>query len=221
MALFGALPSSAAQADGGVEGLDAAASGVDWVKVKSDGAAFAYNKATQGRDGTNIAFGELNNGASKAGLFHGAYHVAAPDASSGRDQANFFVDHGGIWPAEDGHGLPGAILLRDGTKANKCYGLDASSMVSWLKEFSNTYRTRSTDRAPVIATTAQWWKNCTDDSADFGAVNPLWLLHSAGSADLPVGWKASTITQDKVSGANRGADRFNGNQELLEQFANG
>lgn len=221
VALIGLPPTSTAQADSGVEGIDAATSGVDWAKAQRDGAAFAYIKATQGRDGTNAAFAELINGAATARLFHGAYHVAAPDASSGRDQANHFVDHGGSWPAEDGRTLPGAILLRDDTKAGKCYGLDASSMVSWLKEFSNTYRTRSEDRAPIIATTAQWWQNCTADSADFGQVNDLWLLHSTGSVEMLAGWTAGTFTQEKVAGPNRGTDRFNGDGPTLQRFANG
>lgn len=220
VALVGLLPSSTAQADSGVEGIDAAAAGVDWAKVKSQGVAFAYSKATLGRDGTNPAFPELNKGATDAGLFHGAYHVAAPDESRGMDQANFFFDHGGNWTADDGKTLPGAILLRDSAKADKCYGLAPAAMVDWLIEFSNVYHTRTNTRVPVIATTAAWWQKCTDDSPAFRTTNPLWQLHSTGSADaLPAGWTAGTITQYKVAGPNRGTDRFDGDQAALELFA--
>ncbi|MFI6172761.1 GH25 family lysozyme [Nocardia sp. NPDC051052] len=220
VALVGLLPSSVARADSVVEGIDVAAAGVDWAGVQSKGAAFAYIKATQGRDGVNAAFAELISGATTNGLFHGAFHVAAPDTSNGVDQANYFVDHGGVWTPDDDHTLPGAILLQGKGKAHECYGLDPAAMVRWLKDFSNTYRTRSADRPPVIATTVEWWKTCTGDSGDFGSVNPLWILHSAGSADaLPAGWLFSTITQYKVSGPNRGMDKFAGDQAALKQFA--
>ncbi|MFI6995887.1 GH25 family lysozyme [Nocardia sp. NPDC050175] len=226
VALVGLLPPSTARADSVVEGLDVATSGVVWADVKNKGVAFTYMKATQGRDSANPAFSELNNGATAAGLFHGGYHVAAPDASAGRDQANFFVDHAGIRvvgsenDANDVKTLPGAILLRDGAKTNKCYGLSPQQMVEWLKEFSNTYNTRSKGWRPVIATTADWWKTCTGDSGEFGSTNYLWLLHSASSADeLPTAWSVGTIAQYKVAGPNKGADRFNGDEAALEKFA--
>ncbi|WP_433665311.1 GH25 family lysozyme [Nocardia sp. CA-128927] len=207
------LPSSTARAASAVEGIDVAGSTVDWVGVKAKGVVFAYIKATEGRSASS-AFGRLNSGVTSTDLFHGAYHVPVADAGSAVDQANYFVDHGGAWTAEGGHTLPGAVLLQD----KKCFGISPEAMVRWLKDFSNTYRTRS-QRPPVIATTTEWWQDCTGNSADFGSVNPLWTLHSGSSADpVHTDW-TDTFTQYAVSGANRGADRFNGDQAALERFA--
>ncbi|MFD6156047.1 GH25 family lysozyme [Nocardia sp. NPDC060256] len=221
VALVGLLPSSTAGADSTVDGMDVSDSTVDWAGVKAKGVAFAYIKATQGRAGTNSAYAGLFGSAPKADLFLGAYHVAAPDEGPGRDQANFFVDHGGAWSASDDKTLPGAVLLQDNPKKPKpdCYGLSPEAMVSWVKEFSNTYDTR-THRRPVIATTTDWWKKCTADSTVFGGSNPLWILHYRESADsLPAGWSLYVFAQYTASGAKPGADRFNGNQSVLEQFA--
>ncbi|MEU7142024.1 GH25 family lysozyme [Nocardia sp. NPDC046473] len=218
VALVGLLPSSTAQADSSVEGIDVAGSQVNWDGVKAKGVAFAYIKATQGRDGISPDFGGLNAGATGAGLFHGAYHIAAPNLSNGMDQANHFVDHGGISSPEDGRTLPGAIVLQDGPKKDKCYGIDVKAMVSWLSMFDNTYSNRSKGSHPVIATTADWWKTCTGDSAGFRA-NPLWLLHSADSAEeLPAGWQAYTLAQYAVSGSKQGKDKFNGSSDTLKEF---
>lgn len=218
VALVGLSPSSAARADNGIDGIDVEAAGVNWANVKKN-AAFSYAKATDGRDGVNTAFIQLNDAATKAGLFHGAYHVAAPDLSNGMDQANHFVEHGGGGStAADKRTMPGAIVLRDGSTTNKCYGLDATAMVSWLAMFDNTYVNRSNGPHPVIATTAEWWKSCTGDSRAFGA-NPLWLLHSADSAEeLPAGWQAYTLMQYEVSGSKQGKDKFNGSKDTLNNF---
>ncbi|PXX58846.1 glycosyl hydrolase family 25 [Nocardia tenerifensis] len=215
LVLLGLLPASAARADSEIEGVDVSDGTVDWVSGHAKGGAFAYLEATQGKSGVNSAFDRLTLGATTAGLYHGAYHVAAPGASRGMDQANFFVDHGGAWKAEDGRTLPGAIVLQE---KSKCDGLEPAAMVAWLKEFSNTYRTRTT-RAPVIATTSAWWKTCTDDSVDFGAVNPLWILHPGKSTGpLPAGWKSYALWRYAAAGA-KGSDRLNGDEAALEQFA--
>ncbi|MFE9581888.1 GH25 family lysozyme [Nocardia sp. NPDC006044] len=217
VALVGLSPSSAARADSVIEGVDVESTGVNWATVKKN-AAFAYVKATDGRDGVNAAFAQLNDAASKAGLFHGAYHVAAPDLSNGMDQANHFFDHGGGPTAADNRTMPGAVVLRDGAKTDKCYGLDATAMVSWLAMFDNTYINRSKGPHPVIATTAEWWKTCTGGSHDFGA-NPLWLLHSADSTEqLPAGWQAYALLQYEVSGSKQGKDKFNGSKDTLANF---
>ncbi|WP_191094350.1 GH25 family lysozyme [Nocardia colli] len=219
VALVGLLPSSAARADISIKGIDVAAGGVNWAAVQKEGAAFAYLEATEGRDHVNAPFDELITGASKAGLFHGAYHVAAPDLSNGMDQANYFVEHGGGGStAADQRTMPGAIVLRDGSKTDKCYGLDPTAMVSWLAMFDNTYINRAKGPHPVIATTAEWWKTCTGDSHAFGA-NPLWLLHSADTAEqLPGGWQAYALVQYEVSGSKRGKDKFNGSKDTLNNF---
>ena len=61
-------------------------------------------------------------------------------------------------------------------------------MVSWIRDFSNTYQSR-TGRYPVIYTTTDWWRTCTGNSAAFGSTNPLWIARYASSVGtLPAGW---------------------------------
>ena len=101
-----------------------------------------------------------------------------------------------------GRTLPGAIDLEAG-----CYGLSPAAMVNWIRDFSNTYHSR-TSRYPgnfsplrlahhsvspwtsVIYTTTSWWETCTGNSAAFGSNNPLWIARWASSiGKLPAGWR--------------------------------
>ena len=87
-------------------------------------------------------------------------------------------------------------------------------MVSWIRDFSNTYHSstgvypgESPRRDPctaevdarsilthimgrtVIYTTTDWWKTCTGNSAAFASTNPLWIARYASSiGTLPAGW---------------------------------
>ncbi|KAF8266534.1 glycoside hydrolase superfamily [Lactarius quietus] len=96
-------------------------------------------------------------GATNNKIIRGAYHFAHPGTSTGAAQADYFLAHGGGWSA-DGITLPGALDLE-----GDCSNLSAAEMVSWIKDFSNTYHSK-TKRYPVIYTTTSWWKGCTGNS---------------------------------------------------------
>ncbi|NED84860.1 lysozyme, partial [Streptomyces sp. SID11233] len=69
----------------------------------------------------------------------------------------------------------------------------ASAMVSWIKDFANTYKAR-TGRDVVIYTATSWWQSCTGNSAAFGSTNPLWVARYASSVGtLPAGWGFYTM----------------------------
>ncbi|KIK94992.1 glycoside hydrolase family 25 protein [Paxillus rubicundulus Ve08.2h10] len=89
---------------------------IDWTTVNNRLLFSAY---------INPYFSSQYTGATKAGLIRGGYHFAHPDSSSGAAQAKYFLAHGD-------HGA-------------ECYGLTASAVVSWAKDFSNTYKA-ATDR---------------------------------------------------------------------------
>jgi len=194
---------------------------VNWSNVKSSGVAFVFIKATEGTTFKSSSFSSQYTGATKAGLIRGAYHFAHPDSSSGATQANFFLDHGGGWSA-DGITLPGVLDIEYNPSGNECYGLSHAAMVSWVKDFSNTYHSK-TKRYPIIYTTTDWWKTCTGNSAAFGATNPLWIAHFATSiGPLPAGWSFTTLWQHATSGANPGdQDIFNGDLAGLKRMAKG
>lgn len=148
-----------------------------------------------------------DSGATNAGLIRGSYHFARPDVSSGATQANYFLANGGGWSA-DGITLPGALDIEctyshfaraypilngvrtDNPYGATCYGLSQSAMVAWIKDFSNTYHSK-TGRYPVIYTTTDWWKTCTGNASGFQNDNPLWIARYASSiGELPAGYSS-------------------------------
>ncbi|MEU4891495.1 lysozyme [Streptomyces sp. NPDC044780] len=206
-----------------VEGVDVSShqGNVAWATLWSSGVRFAYVKATEGTSYTNPYFAQQYNGSYNVGMIRGAYHFALPDNSSGAAQANYFVDHGGGW-SKDGKTLPGALDMEYNPYGATCYGLSASAMVNWVKDFSNTYKAR-TGRDPVIYTSTSWWKSCTGNSAAFGSINPLWIPRYGSSVgELPAGWGFHTIWQYTSSGATVGDhNKFNGAMDRLQALANG
>ncbi|KAG8724043.1 hypothetical protein FRC09_000644 [Ceratobasidium sp. 395] len=191
---------------------------IDMVAQKRAGIAFAYVKATEGTTFRNPRFSKQYTGAYNAGIIHGAYHFARPDHSSGTAQAEFFLKHGGNWSA-DGKTLPGMLDMEYGPKGKTCWGLSASRMVAWVKEFSDYYHSK-TGRYPTIYTGTNWWKTCTGNSAAFGKTNPLDVAHYASSVGpLPAGWTHWTFWQYTSKPFDH--DYFNGDQAALVRFAKG
>jgi GH25 family lysozyme M1 (1,4-beta-N-acetylmuramidase) len=193
---------------------------VDWAQVRSNGAQFAYSKATEGTSYKNPYFGQQYNGSYNVGMVRGAYHFATPNTSSGPAQADFFVANGGGWSA-DNHTTPGMVDLEYNPYGSTCYGLNQSQMADWMGSFSNEYHAL-TGRWPAFYTTTDWWKTCTGNNPGFGA-NPLWIANwSSSPFPLPNGWSNWTIWQYADSGIYPGdQDSFNGNYNQLVSFANG
>ncbi|KAK1182099.1 lysozyme [Streptomyces sp. NBS 14/10] len=206
-----------------VEGVDVSShqGNVAWATLWSSGVRFAYVKATEGTTYTNPYFSQQYNGSYNVGMIRGSYHFALPDNSSGAAQATYFVNHGGGW-SKDGKTLPGALDMEYNPYGATCYGKSASAMVSWIKDFSNTYKSL-TGRDPVIYTSTSWWKSCTGNSSAFGGVNPLWIPRYGSSVgELPAGWGFHTIWQYTSSGATVGDhNKFNGAIDRVQALANG
>ncbi|KAL1659853.1 glycoside hydrolase family 25 protein [Schizophyllum commune] len=185
---------------------------VDWAKAKSNSVSFAYIKATEGTTFKSSSFSSQYTGATNAGIIRGAYHFARPDTSSGAAQAKFFASNGGGWSA-DGITLPGALDMEYNPYGSTCYGLSQSAMVSWIKDFSDTYH----------SVTKSWWTTCTGNSAAFAKNSPLWVARYASSVGaLPAGWTYHTFWQYADSGSNPGdQDVFNGDAAGLKRLASG
>ncbi|WP_371484742.1 lysozyme [Kitasatospora sp. NBC_00315] len=194
---------------------------VDWGAAISNGARFAYLKATEGTTYTNPYFYGQSGGSFAAGVIRGAYHFALPNTSGGAAQANWFVDHGGGW-TPDGLTLPPALDIEYNPYGASCYGLSQSAMVGWIREFSDTVHSR-TGRYPMIYTTTAWWSSCTGNDSGFGATNPLWVARYASAVGaLPAGWGFQTIWQYADSGSLPGdQDYFNGAYDRVQAIANG
>ncbi|KZW01519.1 hypothetical protein EXIGLDRAFT_666250 [Exidia glandulosa HHB12029] len=195
---------------------------INWATVKANGISFAYIKATEGTTYTSPSFSSQYTGSYNQNITRGAYHFAHPNSSSGATQANYFLAHGGGWSA-DGRTLPGALDIEYNPSGATCYGLSQAAMVSWIKDFSNTYQAKTT-RFPVIYTTTDWWTQCTGNSAAFASTNPLWLARYASSVGtLPAGWSYETFWQhsDNASPNPGDADIFNGDAAGLARMAKG
>ncbi|MEV0322176.1 lysozyme [Streptomyces sp. NPDC050658] len=195
---------------------------VNWQKAKSKGARFVYVKATESHTYRNPYFKQQYNGSRNAGLVRGAYHFAVPNKSSGKKQAAYFMNHGGRWRA-DGWTLPPALDIEHNPySSRKCYGLSKSSMVNWIKSFSNEVK-RQTGRRPVIYTTTKWWNDCTGGSRAFASNHALWLARWSSSAgSMPKGWSYWTFWQYDNSGSLPGDQNlFNGSKSQLKRFARG
>ncbi len=206
----------------GLPGLDVSSyqGNVNWSSVKSNGAQFAYIKATEGTSYQNPYFAQQYVGSYNVGLIRGAYHFATPNTSSGAAQADYFAAHGGAWSA-DHHTLPGALDIEYNPYGATCYGLSQAAMRSWIHAFVNEYHAK-TGRWAVIYTTTDWWTQCTgNNDATFAQNDPLWIArYSSSAGTLPYGWSFYTFWQYADSGTFPGdQDVFNGSAARLLALA--
>jgi GH25 family lysozyme M1 (1,4-beta-N-acetylmuramidase) len=194
---------------------------VNWSSAWTNGAKFAYVKATEGTSYTNPYFAQQYNGSYNVGMIRGAYHFALPDVSSGAAQADYFVAHGGGWSG-DGRTLPGALDIEYNPYGATCYGKSATAMVSWIQDFSSEYHAK-TGRYPTIYSSTSWWTQCTGNSSAFGATNALWIArYNTAVGTLPAGWGIQSIWQYADSGTFPGdQDRFNGALDRVQAYAKG
>lgn len=186
----------------------------------ANGAKFVVIKATEGTSYVNPYFSSQYNGATNAGLIRGAYHFAHPDRSSGAAQATYFLQHGGGWSG-DGRTLPGSLDLESSSGSATCYGLSQSAMVSWIKDFGNTYHA-STGRYPTLYCSPGWWNQCVNSGA-FASDFALWVAnYGVSSPKIPNGFSYYSFWQYADSGTYDGdQDVWNGSLDSLKTFARG
>ncbi|MET9701996.1 lysozyme [Streptomyces griseus] len=210
----------------GVQGIDVShwQGAINWGSVKAAGIAFAYMKATEGTSFKDSRFSANYTGSYNAGLIRGAYHFARPDVSNGATQAGYFASNGGGW-SKDGKTLPGVLDIEHNPYGAMCYGLSTTQMRTWINDFYNTYKARTT-RDVVIYTTASWWNTCTGSWTGMSAKSPLWVAHwGTSSPNIPAGFPTWTIWQytatGRVSGVSGDVDRnkFNGSPARLQALA--
>ncbi|KAI0453968.1 glycoside hydrolase family 25 protein [Xylaria acuta] len=200
-----------------VQGFDIShyQSSVNFAAAYSAGARFVIIKATEGTTYIDPSFSSHYGGATNAGFIRGGYHFAHLDSSSGATQANYFLAHGGGWSG-DGITLPGMLDLE-----GSCV-LSASATVAWIKDFSNTYHSK-TGVYPLLYTNPSWWSSCTGNSNAFINTNPLVLARYSSSAGTPPGgWPYYTIWQYNDAYSYGGdSDVFNGDMAGLLRLAKG
>ncbi|KAL9932550.1 hypothetical protein V8E36_008667 [Tilletia maclaganii] len=224
VALVAGAPAVVKRAPDGIPGFDVSGyqGEVDMQAQYDNGARWVYIKATESTDYYSSSFSSQYDGATSAGLIRGAYHFAHPDSSSGADQANYFIENGGNWSA-NGITLPGALDIEYNPDGDTCYGLSASSMVSWIQDFGDTYNSK-TGRYPTIYSTADWWRTCTGDSTAFSTTNALWIAqYNDEVTSVPGSWPYYTFWQYSSDQTPYPGDEdvFNGTLEGLQRYAKG
>ena len=207
----------------GIQGLDVSShqSSVAWSTQYSMGARFAYVKASEGTTYLSPTFTSQYSGARSVGMMRGAYHFALPSISTGAVQADYFVNNGGGW-SPDGMTMPPLLDIEYNpysSLGNTCYNMSASSMVKWIRDFSNRVLSR-TGRLPMIYTTADWWSQCTGNSGAFGN-QPLHLAsYSTYVGNIPNGWGTYSVWQYSSTGPFAGdSNAWNGSYASLQKFA--
>ncbi|MCG2622261.1 FG-GAP-like repeat-containing protein [Arthrobacter sp. I2-34] len=208
----------------GIQGIDVSShqETVDWQSEWNYGARFAYVKATEATTYLNPYFDQQYTGSYKQGMIRGAYHFAIPSVSSGKEQADYLLKNGGAWSA-DGKTLPPLLDIEYNPYkklGNTCYNMSATKMVSWIRDFSNTIKSRI-GRYPAIYTTAGWWNQCTGNSTAFRD-HPLHIAEYgvASPAPLPAGWTSWDIWQYSSSGPFVGdSNVWRGSWTDLKNFA--
>ncbi|KAJ6136606.1 hypothetical protein N7512_001766 [Penicillium capsulatum] len=159
--------------------------------------------ATEGTTYTDTRFSNHYTGATKAGLIR-----VFPGSRRG-------------W-SDDGKTLPGMLDIEYNPSGATCYGLSASEMVAWVKEFGETYKAK-TSRYPMIYTTADWWNTSTGGSTAFSKDYALVLArYSSSVGSIPGGWAHQSIWQNSDSYHYGGdSDIWNGDEDSLKKFAKG
>ncbi len=216
-------PAGAALPGYPVSGIDVSAyqGQIDWTAVAAGGAKFAYVRASEQANIPDSYFDANYQGAKAHGLYVGAYHRARPDVSSGRAQADFFIDHARY--VNDGRTLPPMLDIEwprtNWTGLNACYNLTTAQMSAWIRDFVAEVA-RRTGRPAMIYTNTNWWNPCTSNNASFGS-NPLFISgYTASPPPLPAGWTRWTLWQYSDSGTLPGdQDVFNGNEAGLTRLA--
>lgn len=194
---------------------------ITWSSVKSAGIQFAFIKATEGTTYKDPNFSANYLHAYNAKVIRGAYHFARPDLTGGSTQATYFAANGGAWSA-DNLTLPGMLDLEGG-----CYGKSTSSMRTWILDFYNTYKAK-TSRDVLLYTSPSWWNTCTGSWTGMSARSPLVVANwtSASSPSIPNGFPYWTFWQYTDSGSVSGIsgavdrDRFSASSARLLALAN-
>jgi GH25 family lysozyme M1 (1,4-beta-N-acetylmuramidase) len=106
--------------------------------------------------------------------------------------------------------------------SEECWGISTSEMVTFIRDFVNTYHSK-TSRYPMIYCTASWWDTCTGSNKDFGSTCPLVLAQwSDKVTTMPAGWSYQSFWQFADSGKFPGdQDSWNGDAAGLSKMALG
>jgi GH25 family lysozyme M1 (1,4-beta-N-acetylmuramidase) len=193
-----ALLGLAARADGAsyAKGLDVSnwQGTIDWLQVADDDYTFAFAKATESTDFTDVTYALNRSGTKALGIRLGAYHFARPGGSgdaaivaSAIAQADHFVD---VAQPRSGDLPPVLDLETNG-------GLAPAQLARWTQAWLDEVDAR-TGVQPLIYASPNFWKTRLGDTTQFAENgNGLWVAHwtKAPAPQLPAaGWSGHNWT---------------------------
>ena len=188
---------------------------IDWKTVAADGIAFAFTKATEGKNFQDPQF-NANYAAMKANsIIRGAYHFFRPSADA-KAQAENLLEMVHALEAGD---LPPALDVE--VNDNQTPSAIISGIQLWLDVVGAALKCK-----PIIYTSASFWNANLNGTAQF-AEHPLWVAHytSKPQPNIPMGFSRYTIWQFSEQGVVKGIkgnvdlDRFNGSLDQLRTLA--
>jgi GH25 family lysozyme M1 (1,4-beta-N-acetylmuramidase) len=170
---------------------------IDWSRVKGDGIAFAYVKASEGVGFADPRYQAHVTGARSVGIRTGAYHFARPDTNSGgrlaevrrdaRAEADWFLS---IVAPRPGDLLPALDL--------ETAGLPPDRMIAWTRAWLDRVRVAIGAR-PLLYTYPFFWQSL-GETRSFRTY-PLWIAnYEVREPTLPGGWRRYAIWQYTASG---------------------
>ena len=186
-----------------VRGLDVSAyqhtgTPINWNSLAKQGIRFAAIKVSEGTYYVNQYYRQDAQAAAKAGLAVLPYVFANPGRANGAATVRFAVRAAGRQRGR----RPFVVDLEDNPykTADDCYGLRIPAMIAWIAGFTGEAEAL-TDHAPVIYTTATWWRECTGNTARFRR-DPLWLAAFGGTPPtVPSPWQHWTFWQYNSHGS--------------------
>ena len=165
---------------------------VDWTRIKTDGVAFAYIKATEGVGFVDPKMGAFAAGAANAKIPFGFYHFARPDTHSGRTKQTVVGDAQAEADAFLNVAFPkrGQLVPVLDLEVG---GLSPTLMVAWTKAWLDRVQERAKVQ-PILYTYPAFWSQLGNSSA-FRSYR-LWIAsYGVATPQLPDGWKKYTIWQ--------------------------
>lgn len=148
---------------------------VDWKKLKREGIAFAYIKATEGGDRVDERFAENWREARAAGMPHGAYHFYY-FCRPAIEQARWFIEH----VPDDPHALPPALDMEWNPASPSCkLRPDPAAVYADMRIFLNAVE-KHYGKRPIIYTTVDFFR---DNDLERFRGYPFWVRSVAGHPD--------------------------------------
>ena len=150
-------------------------------------------------------------------MIRGAYHFALPNLH--RRQPGQLLRRPRRRVVRDGKTLPGALDIEYNPYGATCYGKTQAGMVSWIRDFRNTYKSR-TGRDAVDLHHQRLVEPLHGQHRAFGSPTRSGSPATPSTVGtLPGAWPFYTIWQWTSSPLDQ--NHFNGDYSRLQALANG